>query len=165
MAQTLQADHVGGICEQMTVMREERVDLTETRRADARRMLDLHSPSPAGTAPSHRAFSRRSRHTLAWLGLLGAVFLGTFADAAWLRARRAPARIQNAELVDQLGLTDLCLFADARYTRHLSQADLHSAFQDYPGAFEHFPSGSFVSPPRSLTTHHANLDRTTTLPD
>ena len=50
-------------------------------------------------------------------------------------------------LVQKLGLTDLCLFTEARYTRHLSQADLHSAFQDHPMAFEHFPSGSVVLPP------------------
>ena len=51
------------------------------------------------------------------------------------------------ELVQKLDLTDLCLFTEARYTRHLSQADLHSAFQDHPMAFEHFPSGSVAMPP------------------
>jgi hypothetical protein len=50
------------------------------------------------------------------------------------------------ELVQKLDLTDLCLFTEARYTRHLSQADLHSAFQDHPMAFEHFPSGSVALP-------------------
>ena len=54
---------------------------------------------------------------------------------------------QKKQLVQKLGLTDLCLFTEARYTRHLSQADLHSAFQDHPMAFEHFPSGSVVLPP------------------
>jgi hypothetical protein len=54
---------------------------------------------------------------------------------------------EKKELVQKLGLTDLCLFTEARYTRHLSQADLHSAFQDHPMAFEHFPSGSVVLPP------------------
>ena len=53
-------------------------------------------------------------------------------------------------LVQKLELTDLCLFTEARYTRHLSQADLHSAFQDHPMAFEHFPSGSLVLPPISI---------------
>lgn len=48
--------------------------------------------------------------------------------------------------VSELELTDLCLFTEARYTRHLSQADLHSAFQDHPVALEHFPSGSLVTP-------------------
>lgn len=54
----------------------------------------------------------------------------------------------RAQLVGQLGLTDLALFTEARYTRHPSQADLHSAFQDHPMSLEHFPSGSLVSPPR-----------------
>ena len=54
---------------------------------------------------------------------------------------------EKKQLVQKLGLTDLCLFTEARYTRHLSQADLHSAFQDHPMAFEHFPSGSVVLPP------------------
>ena len=53
----------------------------------------------------------------------------------------------KSQLVQKLGLTDLCLFTEARYTRHLSQADLHSAFQDHPMGFEHFPSGSLVLPP------------------
>lgn len=57
---------------------------------------------------------------------------------------------ERKRLVRELGLTDLCLFTEARYTRHLSQADLHSAFQDHPMAMEHFPSGSMVLPPRHL---------------
>ena len=51
------------------------------------------------------------------------------------------------QLARELHLTDLCLFTEARYTRHLSQADLQSAFQDHPLSFEHFPSGSLTLPP------------------
>ena len=54
----------------------------------------------------------------------------------------------NAELVKKLQLTDLCLFTEARYTRHPAMADLHAPFQDHPLALEHFPSGSLVTPPR-----------------
>ena len=50
-------------------------------------------------------------------------------------------------LVAELGLTDLALFTEARYTRHPTQSDLHSAFQDHPLALEHFPSGSLLPPP------------------
>ncbi len=50
----------------------------------------------------------------------------------------------------KLGITDLCLFTEARYTRHLSQVDWHSAFQDHPMSLEHFPSGSLVLPPDQL---------------
>jgi hypothetical protein len=52
--------------------------------------------------------------------------------------------------VSELQLTDLCLFTEARYTRHLSQADFHAPFQDHPLAFDHFPTGSLVLPPREL---------------
>jgi hypothetical protein len=53
-------------------------------------------------------------------------------------------------LTAQLGLTDLALFTEARYTRHRSVADLHSAFQDAPTAMEHFPAGSLVAPQRAF---------------
>jgi hypothetical protein len=57
------------------------------------------------------------------------------------------------QLVGELGLTDLCLVTEARYTRHLSLADRHAPFQDHPMALEHFPSGAFLSPPPHLTAH------------
>lgn len=60
--------------------------------------------------------------------------------------------IHSQELVLRLGLTDLALMTESRYTRHPSQADLHSAFQDHPAAFDHFPSGSLITPPKH-TTH------------
>ena len=59
-------------------------------------------------------------------------------------------RSERRRLVIELGLTDLCLFTEARYTRHLSQADLHSAFQEHPLALEHFPSGGMLIPPPML---------------
>ena len=57
---------------------------------------------------------------------------------------------EKAMLVKTLKLTDLCLFTEARYTRHLSQADLNTAFQDHPLSLEHFPSGSFTQPPEGI---------------
>ncbi|NCO84027.1 MAG: hypothetical protein COW90_05550 [Nitrospirae bacterium CG22_combo_CG10-13_8_21_14_all_44_11] len=51
------------------------------------------------------------------------------------------------EIAEKLRLTDLVLSTDARYTRHPSQADLFSAFQDFPGSIEHFPTGSVIPPP------------------
>jgi hypothetical protein len=66
----------------------------------------------------------------------------------WVRtARHAGATALKIQIVQTLGLTDLCLFTEARYTRHLSQSDLYSAFQDHPMSFEHFPSGSLTRPP------------------
>jgi len=51
------------------------------------------------------------------------------------------------ELVRELGLTDLAVWTEARYTRHPSQADYFSPFQDCPSSLEHFPAGSVVAPP------------------
>ena len=67
--------------------------------------------------------------------------------AATAHRQHLPAKQQ---LVAQLGLTDLALWSEARYTRHPSQADLFSAFQDYPGAFDHFPAGSIIPPGQPL---------------
>lgn len=105
--------------------------------------------------------SRNSHRALVFFVITLALFLLTFADAASQRAGRAAALAANAQLVARLGLTDLCLFTEARYTRHPSQADLHSAFQDHPIGLEHFPSGSLIPPPRSLTASYENLDRKT----
>jgi hypothetical protein len=82
-----------------------------------------------------------------------------FADARLTRERRAGEVVAMRAMAARLGLTDLALFTEARYTRHPSQADLHSAVQDHPLALEHFPSGSLI-PPR-----HERLVRETTTPD
>ena len=68
---------------------------------------------------------------------------------AWLLIASSTKTIDFAEkrqLVQLLGITDLSLSSEARYTRHPSQADLFSPFQDFPAAFEHFPTGSIISP-------------------
>lgn len=57
----------------------------------------------------------------------------------------------QAEMVRDLELTDLCLFTEARYTRHPTQADRHTPFQDHPMSLEHFPTGSIISPPAVVT--------------
>ena len=49
-------------------------------------------------------------------------------------------------LVATLQLTDLSIWTEARYTRHPSQADFFSPFQDFPSSFEHFPAGSILAP-------------------
>ena len=64
----------------------------------------------------------------------------------------------TADLVQTLELSDLCLFTEASYTRHLSLADLHTPFQESPMAIEHFPSGSLAAPPLHLTESHAAHD-------
>ena len=64
---------------------------------------------------------------------------------------------KRKHLVRELHITDLCLLTEARYTRHPSQADLNSPFQDYPTAFEHFPSGSLMTPPRHLMKRQSSV--------
>lgn len=46
-----------------------------------------------------------------------------------------------------LGLSDLCLATEARYTRHPAVTDLVVPFMDHPGAMDHFPTGSFWAAP------------------
>ncbi len=99
------------------------------------------------------------------IGLAAAGFAATFLDAALLRERGAPHLEARGTLAARLGLTDLALFTEARYTRHPSQADLHSAFQDHPVALEHFPTGSLLPPPAPLIAHYERLDRKTAAPD
>jgi hypothetical protein len=53
----------------------------------------------------------------------------------------------NRRLVEVLELTDLAIWTGARYTRHVSQADAFSAFQDSMGALEHFPEGALAPLP------------------
>ncbi len=66
--------------------------------------------------------------------------------------------LDEAQIVQNLGLTDLCLFTEANYTRHLSQADLHTPFQDSPMSLEHFPSGSIVAPPPGIRKINGPVD-------
>jgi hypothetical protein len=81
---------------------------------------------------------------LAALGLLAGL------DAARRHAGAEARLAASRALARWVGFTDAALFTDARYTRHPSLADRHSAFQDYPLSLEHFPSGSLVLPPEHL---------------
>jgi len=47
-----------------------------------------------------------------------------------------------------LGLTDLAVATEARYTRHPAVSDAVAPFMDHPGAIEHFPTGAFWLPPQ-----------------
>jgi hypothetical protein len=69
-----------------------------------------------------------------------------------------PWLAEKREMVRRLDLTDLCLFTEASYTRHLTQADGHVAFQDHPVSLEHFPSGSLLRPSSTMNRTHARLD-------
>lgn len=82
------------------------------------------------------------------LGFLLLLFGLTLVNAAW--CSRTVEHTASQALVRELGLSDLSLFTEARYTRHPSQADRYSPFQDHPAALEHFPTGSLLLPPPSL---------------
>ena len=90
----------------------------------------------------------------------GLVALSAIASAHAVYRRRSSGREIEAKqiLVRRLGLTDICLFTEASYTRHPSQADAFTPFQDHPLSFEHFPSGSFVPPHRPGKRAHGRLD-------
>jgi len=95
------------------------------------------------------------------LTLLGAcvLFMGLMlVHASCQRQADDSALDHMAGEVRNLELTDLCLFTEARYTRHLTQSDHYSAFQDHPAALEHFPTGSIAGPPAGLRRLNGKLD-------
>jgi hypothetical protein len=100
---------------------------------------------------------RKSSLALTFAGI-GVLLLGLMFTHAWLR-RQADLPLIDAVtgVVANLELTDLALFTEARYTRHPSQADRYSAFQDHPLALEHFPTGSIAGPPARLRRCNGKL--------
>jgi len=104
------------------------------------------SATPAGQALPRRGSSL----ALGFLGGLLLACLVALAHTAWAQRQAALRPNPTAAMVQALRLTDLALFTEARYTRHLSQADAFSAFQDGPVALEHFPAGSLVMPTRTF---------------
>jgi hypothetical protein len=81
-----------------------------------------------------------------------------FVHASFRRDSEARFIKEKMEMAQRFELTDLCLFTEANYTRHLSQADLHTPFQDSPMSLEHFPSGSIAAPPPSLRKINGKMD-------
>ena len=81
-----------------------------------------------------------------------------FAHAYYRQKAEVPSLWEKSQMVSKFELTDLCLFTEANYTRHLSQADLHTPFQDHPFSFDHFPSGSLLKPPPIIERMNVKLD-------
>jgi hypothetical protein len=102
---------------------------------------------------------RKSLPFILYVCIFTFLFAGLCVHASHQRIADEPVLREMATLVNTLGITDIALFTEARYTRHPSQADLFSPFQDNPMSFEHFPSGSFVKPPDMLRKNHGNVDR------
>ncbi len=93
---------------------------------------------------------RKSNVLLIYIAFLLGLFVLMFVHAFLLQMENKPFLLEKREIVKRLELTDLCLFTDARYTRHPSMADLNTPFQDYPMAFDYFPSGSLLTVPPHL---------------
>jgi len=112
------------------------------RKADDRLVVMTGLTRIKNCRPSILALSLLAAGLALWLAM---------ALPGLLEAPQQGAAGSNGEarrLAMSLGLSDLALFTEARFTRHPSMADLHSAFQDHPASLDHFPSGSLVLPPR-----------------
>jgi hypothetical protein len=96
---------------------------------------------------------RKSTLCLSLIGVQAALFVGMLLHAKRQADRAVRQRQASLALVRSLGLTDLCLFTEARYTRHPAMADRHAAFQDQPMGLDHFPSGSLLAPPPFQSPH------------
>jgi hypothetical protein len=94
--------------------------------------------------------TRKSTIFFVFVGLGAALFALMAVHAHDCNVKAQASWSEKARLVERLELTDLCLFTDARYARHPSMADRHTAFQDSPMAMEHFPSGTLILPPPHL---------------
>jgi hypothetical protein len=90
---------------------------------------------------------RKSSYFFAILLLLLLTFAALFPHARQRQKAEAHSLDTMAGMVRELGLSDLCLFTEASYTRHITQTDLRTPFQDLPLSLEHFPSGSLMLPP------------------
>lgn len=104
----------------------------------------------AAVSPRVRVGPRGSSVAAAVFAVLGLAAVAVLGHAVAVRGAGDGRRAEGRALVGALGLSDLALFTEARYTRNPSLADLQSAFQDGPFTLEHFPSGSLVAPPRDL---------------
>jgi hypothetical protein len=100
---------------------------------------------------------RKSDGFLIFIGSSILLLVALLIQAHLATRAELPLLRQEAAVARNLGLTDLCLSTEARYTRHLSQADWHAAFQTHPLALDHFPSGVALGPPANLKQPHDQI--------
>lgn len=81
-----------------------------------------------------------------FLFLLLAVDGALFLDGQNRRHAEEATLAQLEVATSGLGLTDLAVATEARYTRHPAVSDPVAPFMDHPGAIEHFPTGAFWLP-------------------
>jgi len=101
---------------------------------------------------------RKSNVFLLYLALNFLLLIFLLGHAVFQVTHAGPLLRKKSELVKRLELSDLCLFTEASYTRHLTQADLDTPFQDHPMCLEHFPSGSILMPPGMLKRSYGKID-------
>ncbi len=101
---------------------------------------------------------RKSSVFLIYLAINLVLMALMFVHAGLARKAEASSLAAKSEMVQELGITDLCLFTEAGYARHLSQADVFTPFQDGPSLPDHFPSGGLVQPPDALKKSNEKLD-------
>ena len=90
---------------------------------------------------------RPCRILLIFLMLLISIDGGLYLHSRVFAQKLRSDRHLQAIVVAGLGLTDLCIATEARYTRHPAVSDAMAPFMDHPGAIEHFPTGSFWNAP------------------
>jgi len=101
------------------------------------------------------------RFSTAYLGVTGLLVMlltGLVIHSFQERKNADPLLSRMTGMVNRLKLTDLCLFTEASYTRHLAMTDLNTPFQDSPFSFEHFPTGALVVPPPHLGRNRGSID-------
>ena len=81
-----------------------------------------------------------------------------FDGMLFLHAKRLGHNLREEQAVQAiavagLGLTDLAVATEARYTRHPAVSDPVAPFMDHPGAIEHFPTGSSWNPPTNINSY------------
>jgi hypothetical protein len=64
------------------------------------------------------------------------------------RSEQEETFLMLQKIVFHLGLSDLALSTEARYTRHPATSDTIVVSMDHPGAIDHFPSTLFWAPVR-----------------
>ncbi len=87
----------------------------------------------------------RALLTLGALLILGSLMFAGIADR---RSAQSERLRHGQRVVTDLGLSDLALSSEARYTRHSAVSDAVVVGMDHPGGLDHFPSTLFFAPVR-----------------
>ena len=91
---------------------------------------------------------RPSARLLTLLSIFCLVYGVVAVTAKNSRSEQDRTFLQMQTVVSYLGLTDLALSTEARYTRHPAVSDSLVISMDHPGALDHFPSTMFWAPIR-----------------